>query len=205
MKEQPQNDMDFMFGPTGPQNSGYIWVVDFDDHTLASFYSQFFELEKDPSVSIIPIFISSYGGSVDVLTAMRDLIKSCDKPVATIAVGRAMSCGAALLAAGTPGFRFAAPNASIMIHEVSGGAGGKSAEMEARIEDIKRINEQLFAHMAQDMKVPYAKLLKEVNKRRNADWFITAEEALKLKLIDHVGLPRVMMKVQSYLALGDRK
>src|SRR6185436_15830041 len=65
---------------------------------------------------IIPIIIDSYGGSVDSMNAMIDIIDSIEIPVATICLGKAMSAGAMLLACGDEGLRFASPTSRVMIH-----------------------------------------------------------------------------------------
>ena len=54
-----------------------------------------------------------------------DAMKFCKADISTVCFGLAASMGAFLLAAGTKGKRFCMPNARIMIHQPSGGAGGK--------------------------------------------------------------------------------
>lgn len=54
-----------------------------------------------------------------------DAMKFCKANVSTVCFGLAASMGAFLLAAGTKGKRYCMPNARIMIHQPSGGAGGK--------------------------------------------------------------------------------
>jgi hypothetical protein len=54
-----------------------------------------------------------------------DAMKFCKADVSTVCFGLAASMGAFLLAAGTKGKRYCMPNARIMIHQPSGGAGGK--------------------------------------------------------------------------------
>ena len=54
-----------------------------------------------------------------------DAMKFCKADISTVCFGLAASMGAFLLAAGTKGKRYCMPNARIMIHQPSGGAGGK--------------------------------------------------------------------------------
>src|SRR5579859_4042574 len=107
-----------------------IRVKDFNLSSLQEFHKDFEELSRKDEITIIPIYINSYGGQIDTLFAMLDIIQASHKPVATIASGVAMSCGAVLLASGTPGYRFAGPNAQIMIHQVSGASMGKLSDIE---------------------------------------------------------------------------
>uniref|UniRef100_A0ACD5VGY8 Uncharacterized protein n=1 Tax=Avena sativa TaxID=4498 RepID=A0ACD5VGY8_AVESA len=65
-----------------------------------------------------------------------DAMKFCKADISTVCFGLAASMGAFLLAAGTRGKRFCMPNARIMIHQPSGGAGGKATEMGLQIREI---------------------------------------------------------------------
>jgi ATP-dependent Clp protease protease subunit len=173
------------------EGSNYIWVNEFDDQSLQLFYASFTRLEGDPSVQIIPIFIASYGGDTTVLAAMRDLIKSCPKPVATIAMGKAMSCGTGLLAAGTKGYRFSSPGSSVMIHQVSSGTGGKASDIVSDAASVQLTNNIMFKNLASDIGCTATELHSEIQKRNNADWYLTPAECIKWGIIDHIGTPRV--------------
>ncbi|KAM3330431.1 hypothetical protein ACQJBY_026977 [Aegilops geniculata] len=65
-----------------------------------------------------------------------DAMKFCKADISTVCFGLAASMGAFLLAAGTKGKRFCMPNARIMIHQPSGGAGGKATEMGLQITEM---------------------------------------------------------------------
>ena len=163
------NDEDFMLPKMlDPDDieKHYIWVTEFDDANLKTFYNSFMRLERDPAIEVVPIIISSYGGYCDVLSAMRDLIKSSPKPVATIATGKAMSCGVALTASGTKGMRFASEGARIMIHEISTGSWGKNADFQVTAEESKRLNKVFMSNLAEDMGKSYDWIMAELHKRK---------------------------------------
>ena len=188
------NDEDFMLPKMlDPDDieKHYIWVTEFDDANLKTFYNSFMRLERDPAIEVVPIIISSYGGYCDVLSAMRDLIKSSPKPVATIATGKAMSCGVALTASGTKGMRFASEGARIMIHEISTGSWGKNADFQVTAEESKRLNKVFMSNLAEDMGKSYDWIMAELHKRKNTDWFLTPAQAKSIGVIDHVGIPRI--------------
>lgn len=167
-----------------------IWVTEFDTESAVVFYEHFMEWEANPTIDIIPIYISSFGGQVHSLIAKRDLIKTSAKPISTIAVGKAMSCGASLLASGTKGYRFASPDTRILIHQVSSGTWGKASDIKADAAQVQDLNEMMLRNLAEDTGNSVEKLKKEIKNRENADWVMTAEEALKWKLIDGIGVPR---------------
>lgn len=51
--------------------------------------------------------------------------------------------GSLLLAAGEPGKRYALPNASIMMHQPSGGASGQASDIAIHAREILRVRERL--------------------------------------------------------------
>lgn len=169
----------------------FIWVNSFDEEDVHRFYKQFFALESDPSITVITIFIDSYGGSVNGLFAMRDLIKSSQKPVSTVCVGKAMSAGACLLAAGSKGARFMAPDAEIMIHEASSGFWGKNQEIQASSRQMDKMNRRLIKNLASDLDKSAEELEDQLHKVKNADWYLSAREAKKWGIVDFVEIPRL--------------
>jgi ATP-dependent Clp protease protease subunit len=186
---------------TKTTDSNLVWVKEFSDDALKSFYEEFMELEKTENVGVIPIVISSYGGEVSALLAMRDIIKSSHKPVSTIALGKAMSSGACLLAAGTKGLRYASPDTIIMIHEVSTGVVGKAADIKETAETVQMLNRKLLANLASDCGIPLSKLDAYMHSTKNADWNMTAQEAKKLGIVDKVAVPRIF-NTPGHLMLG---
>lgn len=175
-----------------------IFVTEFDDEDLQAFYIKFMKLENDDTINFIPIVISSYGGYTDVLSAMRDIIKASTKPVATIAMGKAMSSGVALLASGTPGLRFATENTSIMIHEMSAGANGKASDITSDAQDVAVANRKFIKNLAKDMGKTFEVVRAELDRRRNANWYLTPSQAKQWGVIDHIGLPKLERKPERY-------
>lgn len=171
-----------------------VSITSFDEEMISVFYNKITELEQDPTIGVIPILISSYGGDAHTLNAMRDIIKSCAKPVATIALGKAMSAGACLLAAGTPGYRFASKHTSIMVHEVSTGHGApasKATDVQENASYVKSLNRTMLQNLSADMGASLKTVENLIKRKNNADWFITPQQAQKLGLIDHVMVPRL--------------
>lgn len=176
----------------------YIWITEFDDETLQRFYKKFIELESDHTLPFIPVVISSYGGEVDIVVAMRDIIKSASKPVATIALGKAMSAGATLLAAGTKGYRFASPSTSIMLHEASSYTHGKMSDLKNYAELIKKMQDNLEGYLAEDTGLSRSKIRTLFVKNNNADTYLTSNESKDLGIIDHVIIPRLQRVPHEY-------
>lgn len=141
--------------------------------------------------SVIPIYIDSYGGECHSLQAMMAEIENAKLPVATIAVGKAMSCGAILLTCGTDGMRYMDDNCVVMIHEVSAMSWGKKEELKSHTAYVDELNNKIFRKMARNCghnNPDY--FMEEITKRKNADWFLDSKEAKKHKLITQVKMPR---------------
>jgi ATP-dependent Clp protease protease subunit len=188
--EQRTSGLGSLLG-VGKKND-FLWVTSFTPESTPRFFANFMDMESDPAVAVIPIYISSYGGQVYSLTAMRDLIKSSTKPVATICVGMSMSCGASLLASGTKGMRFASPDSRIMIHEVSSVEYGKTNDIIHGAVHTKELNELMLGNLAKDCNIPVSRLKKMMKDRSNADMYLTADEALKMGLVDAIAIPRML-------------
>ena len=97
-------------------------------------------------------------------------------------MGMAASMGAFLLAAGTPGKRYALPNADIMIHQPSGGARGQATDIEIHTKHILHTKQKLNEILAKNTGRP----VEEIARDTERDNFMTAQQALEYGLIDKV-------------------
>ncbi|MFA6999293.1 MAG: ATP-dependent Clp protease proteolytic subunit, partial [Victivallaceae bacterium] len=110
------------------------------DDTIANLIvAQLLFLQSEDPKKDIDLYINSPGGSITAGLAIYDTMQilSCD--VKTYCIGQAASMGAVLLAAGTPGKRFALPNARIMIHQPWGGSEGTAADIHIQAQEILRM------------------------------------------------------------------
>lgn len=181
-------------GVAAAEELSCIYVGAFDDTAAEKFHAGIMKLEANPDVKVIPVIINSYGGSVYSLFAMLDVLSSTTKPVATIAVGKAMSCGSVLLAAGTPGYRYCGNNADVMIHEVGSWAVGKTTELKADVKNTDRLNDILLNKLASFCGKDKNYFQKKIKEHTNLDWYLDAKTCKKLGLVDHVGTPKLLKK-----------
>lgn len=114
-------------------------------------------------------------------------------PIHTIVLGQAASMGSLLACAGTPGKRYALPHATIMMHQPSGGYSGTSADIQIHAKEILRIRNQLNEIYRRHLngKKSVEKRGRELNideieKLMDRDYFMSAEEALELGVVDEV-------------------
>jgi len=140
-----------------------------------------FLVAEDPEKDI-SLYINSPGGSVTAGLAIYDTMQFIKCDVSTICIGQAASMAAVLLAAGTPGKRFALPNSRILLHQPMGGAGGQASEVDIQAREILRIREVLNGILVRHT----GKDLDTIRQDTDRDFFMAAEEAKAYGVIDSV-------------------
>ena len=136
---------------------------------------------EDPSKDIW-FYINSPGGSVTAGMAIYDTMQLISNDVATVAMGMAASMGQFLLTAGTPGKRFALPNAEVLLHQGSAGLGGTASDIKIQAEQMLYVKHTLAERIAIHTGQPTEQIEADSDRDR---WF-TAEEAKDYGLVDHV-------------------
>ena len=158
---------------------------DVNPTTSSLVIAQLLFLESEDPDKDIYLYINSPGGSITDGMGIIDTMNYIKCPVSTICVGMAASMGAALLAAGEKGKRFATPNAEILIHQpLIGGNGlsGQTTEIKIHADHMvktrDKLNKLLSERTGQD--------LATIERDTERDNYMTAEEALKYGLIDGI-------------------
>ena len=147
------------------------------------------EKEDSPIITTFDPFelwISTYGGSAmdmfaiyDVMRMMRD---DCD--IVTFGLGKVMSAGVLLLAAGTKGKRKIGANCRVMLHSVIGGSQGPIHSLENEMDEIRWIQEQHVKCLVEETNMSSRHLKKLLARKVNV--YLTAEEAVELGIADEV-------------------
>jgi ATP-dependent Clp protease protease subunit len=157
-----------------------------DDAVANLVVAQLLFLESENPDKDINLYINSPGGSVTAGMSIYDTMQFVRCDVSTMCVGQAASMGAFLLGAGTPGKRFALPNARVMIHQPSGGSRGVAADIEIQAREILLMRERLNRILAQHTGQTAEKIAEDTER----DFWMTAHEARDYGLIDLVQEPR---------------
>ena len=135
----------------------------------------------------ISIYVSTHGGvASDMFSILdvMDMIKSRTCDIETCGIGKVMSAGVPILAAGTPGSRKVGKNCRIMLHNVMAGTGGTIFNMENELEEFKWIQERYIESLASYTKMTKSKIKKMLKTQK--DVYISAEEAIKLGIADQI-------------------
>jgi len=155
-------------------------VVDDDISNLI--IAQMLFLQGDDADKDINVYINSPGGSVTAGLAIYDTIQYLKCDVNTYCVGQAASMGAVLLAAGSPGKRFALPNARIMIHQPWGGVQGQASDISIQAREILRLRDRINEIIAYHTGKPLEIIARDTDR----DFFMSATDAQAYGLVDHV-------------------
>jgi ATP-dependent Clp protease, protease subunit len=153
-----------------------------EDSMAASINMQLLFLEAENPKKEISMYINSPGGVVTAGLSIYDTMQFIRCPVATIVMGQAASMGSVLAVAGKKGMRYALPNASIMVHQPSGGYQGQVTDIMIHARHVERIKNR----MTEIYMKHTGRTFKEVEDALERDNFMTAEEALKWGHIDEI-------------------
>ena len=153
-----------------------------NDTTASLIVAQLLYLEAQDPDKDIQFYINSPGGSVTAGMAIYDTMQYIKCDVSTICIGMAASMGAFLLSAGTPGKRYALPNAEIMIHQPSAGTQGQVTDMAIHLKRLEIIKQRMNRILAQNT----GKSIETVTADCERDNFMTADQAVEYGLIDKV-------------------
>ena len=172
----------------------YVLVNKFTEESVNTFREEVFKFAEYGSDVMIPVYIDSYGGFVDALVAMIDIMDSMPNPFMTICVGKAMSCGAVLLSHGD--IRYCAPNARVMVHNVSSLSFGNVDDLQLDAEQCRLLNKRVMGILADNCGMTYNELRNHIKASKNGrELYLSARQAIKFGLVDKIGVPVVRKKV----------
>ena len=166
-----------VFGLLSLQNSAIHYEpVDIEDE------------ESDMKEVIMPIdmVISTPGGNADDMFAIYDTMRSIreEVPIRTRGIGKVMSAGVVLLAAGTKGERSIGKNCRVMVHSVIGGHVGPMHQLDNEMEEIRNIQDQYITVLAEETKMTKRYLRNLLKKKVNI--YLSATEAVELGIADKI-------------------
>ncbi|SCB88275.1 ATP-dependent Clp protease, protease subunit [Arthrobacter sp. NIO-1057] len=160
-----------------------IWLgSEVRDDNANAICSQLLLLSAEDPEKDIYLYINSPGGSITAGMAIYDTMNFIPNDVVTVATGLAASMGQFLLSSGTPGKRFATPNARILMHQPSGGIGGTASDIKIQAELIMHMKKVMSDLTAEQTGQTVEQIL--IDNQRDK-WF-TAEEGLAYGFFDQI-------------------
>ena len=152
---------------------------------------EIYENPEDPDSSIkeiiykpIDFYISTRGGDARGMFAIYDIMRTvretCD--IKTYGLGKVMSAGVLLLAAGTKGQRKIGKNCRIMLHSIRGDQWGTLHNLENEMEEMRWIQEQHIDALVQETDITKRHLKKLLDRKVNV--YLDAKEAVEYGIAD---------------------
>ena len=156
--------------------------VQIDDASADDVMAQLLCLESMDPDRDIQIYINSPGGSYTAMTAIYDTMHFVKPQIQTVCLGQAASAASVILAAGTPGKRFALPHARVLIHQPHTEGGGQGSDIEIQANEILRMRAEMEGLLAHHTGRTPEQVAKDIDR----DKILTAAEAKEYGLIDQV-------------------
>jgi len=153
-----------------------------NDQVANSIVAQLLFLDREDPDKDINLYINSPGGVINSGLAIYDTMQLIRPPVSTICVGLAASMATVLLCSGAKGKRFALPNATIHMHQASGGMQGQATDMEIAAREILRVQEIIRSILMKNTGQPMDKIVHDTDR----DFYLNPVQAVEYGLIDEI-------------------
>jgi ATP-dependent Clp protease protease subunit len=107
-------------------------------------------------------------------------LNRCD--VSTYCVGVCASMATVLLSSGTPGKRYAMPNATVHMHQVMSGARGQASDIEIEARETLRLNDLLRNILAKNTGQDGERIRRDFDR----NFYMDAQAAKEYGMIDEI-------------------
>ena len=158
-----------------------------DDKIATDIVATLLLKDAEDSESKITLFINSEGGDIRNILMIYDMMQIVQAPIETVCIGSAMDESAIILAAGTPGMRFATKNSMISINQLTHDWVNYSDLTDAKIALDQGLSDN--KKMMDILSKCTGKTSKEVYGHFNRRMFFTANQAIKYGIIDKMVAP----------------
>jgi ATP-dependent Clp protease protease subunit len=130
----------------------------------------------------IKLIVNSPGGHVESGDTIHDLIDYVGSPVAVIGTGWVASIATHIFLSVPHERRFCLPNTRFLIHQPSGGAGGKASDIAIQAQEIVKMRERIARKIADATGQDYEKVLKDIDR----DFWMDTKEAKEYGILGTV-------------------
>ena len=139
---------------------------------------------EDKPKEPIEFYISTYGGAADDMFALYDVMRQVKNltEIHTIGMGKVMSAGVLLLAAGTKGKRKIGKYCRVMIHSAIAGSHGSLPNLLNEMEALQGLQESYIDALVAETKMTKTQIKKMLERKVNV--YLSAEEAVELGIAD---------------------
>lgn len=188
----PEMRLIHLYGEVDEKKSGAI-VYSLIAYSRIKKYTPIPGVTMDPSnpleaftseVEPIEVLISTPGGSESDMFSIYDTMRMVkdEMEIHTIGMGRVMSAGVLLLAAGTKGKRKIGKNCRVMIHSAVGGMMGSSHDIRNEMKELMISERRYIKALSKETNMTALQIREFLNEKRNI--YLSAEEAVKYGIAD---------------------
>ena len=132
----------------------------------------------------VEMIVSTGGGNVADMFAIYDIMRMSRElyDISTLGIGKVMSAGLLLLAAGTPGQRRIGKHCRVMLHHVVTGDQGSLADVRSTCKEAEAMETLMFDAIAAETNLTIEQMREII--QDNTDKFFSAEEAIEMGIAD---------------------
>lgn len=187
MKESTVDPVMYQYFHNLKHNRTIIFNRIIDSDVIENVYLPLREFEKDSSDEPITLIMNSDGGSVTDSFFIANYLTTYKKPLIMICTGSASSMATVLFAAGgkNPNItRYAYPSSYMLIHDGYVTLGGASEAKTATdiIHFNEKVDDKIRNFIIENTKISE----KDYDSHARKQWFLFADEAKELGLIDKI-------------------
>ena len=130
----------------------------------------------------ITLFLNSQGGHVESGDTIHDMIQFIKPRVRIVGTGWVASAGTHIFLAVPKEDRMCLPNTRFLIHQPSGGVGGKVTDISIQAAQIEKMRERLAKVISKTTGQPIEKVRKDIDR----DHWLDTDEALAYGILGKV-------------------
>jgi ATP-dependent Clp protease protease subunit len=149
--------------------------------TAAEVGRRLIALDAD-SAELIDVIVSSPGGHLESGDTIHDLIRFVRAPVRMIGTGWVGSAATNVYLAAPRERRFCLPNTRFLIHQPSGGIGGKASDVAIQAREILTARQRIAELIARETGKPLKLVLEDIER----DHWLSAKEAIDYGLAGRI-------------------
>lgn len=166
-------------------NDRILFIHDYvDDRTAIDTVATLMLKDTEDSNQKISLFINASGGDLRSVFMIYDTMRLIQSPIETFCVGEAFDEVVLLLAAGTPGMRYATENSLIWTSQLlsDGAMYSDIADAFVLMDRLKRDNKNFITELAKCVSKPTKTVMADLERKK----FFNAKQAKQYGLIDAI-------------------
>lgn len=144
--------------------------------------AQLLALAADDDKKPIRLVINSPGGHVEAGDTVHDMIRFIGPAVQVLGTGWVASAGAHIYLAAAKENRLSLPNTRFLLHQPSGGAGGRAVDIDIQAREIIKMRRRLNEIIAKET----GQSIERVERDTDRDYWMSAQEAKEYGVVGRI-------------------